>query len=155
LPYKQRIFTASELERLKLMAKCGHSGVAIARTLNKTAEQVRKAAVRYGISLRRTQRTRGQIRTPIDEEARLLDEEAAACGEPLSRFCRMILEAAAYSKITKAIIDEEPTRPPRPPKRLAYAAPVPARTPQLPPASVSIASLAPRLEGQIGYFASP
>jgi hypothetical protein len=157
LAYKQRVFTAAELEQFKLMARCGHSGTAIARTLNKTAEQVRKAAVRYGISLRRTQRTKDKIRTAIDEEAyALLDQEAAKRGESLSYFCRMLLQLTAYSGLSQAIIDQNPTRPPRPPKRPAYSAPTPALTPPpLPPPCVSIASLSPRLEGQIGYFASP
>jgi hypothetical protein len=79
----------------------------------------------------------------------LLDQEAAARGEPLSRFCRMLLEAAAYSKLCKAIIDQEPTRPPRPLKRLAYAAPAPALVPPSLSLAVSISSLGPRLEGSV------
>ncbi len=111
---RKRLLSDDQVEQFKLMARVGHSGVAIARTLGLKAEQVRKLAVRYGVSLRQTCATRNKIRCAIDPEAHdVLDQEAARRGEPLSRFCRMLLEAVAYSRLCDAVIDQQPTKPPR------------------------------------------
>ena len=103
-----RRFTEAEIEKLRLMAECGHDGPTIARVLGRTPQAVRVKCVELGIRLRRP-RADQEVRFEADfETVAGLRAAAAAKGTSVPRLARLLLETIVRDNLFDAIVDDQP-----------------------------------------------
>jgi hypothetical protein len=99
-----RRFTPAEIEKLRELASWGHSGDAIARSLNRDPLSIRKKCCALGIRLRKPSPDHRRIK--LSPAAwRALEVEADRLGTSPGRLARLCIEAAARDHLVTAIID--------------------------------------------------
>jgi hypothetical protein len=109
-----RRFTPREIALLREMAGVGHSGVAIARALDRTPQAIRVKAVELGVKLRPErldQKTR-IILSPATRTA--LATAADRRGIPVVKLANLILKIIARDDLVAAILDDAQQRRPAP-----------------------------------------
>lgn len=104
-----RRFEPSEIEKLRLMAEVGHSGLAIARSLGRTPQSIRVKCVELGIRLR-PRKAKREVRFVLeDQDHKRLSADADAQGITVARLCQQLLHTIAHDGLTAAVLDLPPT----------------------------------------------
>jgi hypothetical protein len=102
-----RRFTPGDIEKLKLMASCGHDGRSIARALGREPLAIRKKAVAMGLSLRKPSTEFRRVRLPLPVW-QALAEHAAAQNTTVQKVAALLLSTIAKDKLYAAVLDDEP-----------------------------------------------
>jgi hypothetical protein len=102
-------FSPADIERIRFMADFGHSGVSIARSLNRSPQAIRVKCCELGISLRppSADSRRFKLSPQCWHE---LQRVAAQRGAKPGRLARQLVELAVKDKLVDAIIDAEPPK---------------------------------------------
>src|SRR3974390_2402826 len=109
-----RRFTPAEIAKLRLMAGFGHSGISVARALDRTPQAIRVKACELGVRLRPSSVEHRRLKVSRPTWLRL-QAEAVALGMSPGRLARLLLEMAVRDNLVAAIIDMPPaTRRTRP-----------------------------------------
>ena len=100
-----RRFSPADIEKLGLMADCGHSGTSIAHALGRTAQAVRVKACELGIRLRPPSIESRRIKLPA---ATWLSLKAAAVERGLTpaRLAKLLIDVILKDALIDAVIDD-------------------------------------------------
>jgi hypothetical protein len=105
-----RRFTEAEIDKLRLMAECGHTGQSIARALDRRPQAIRVKCVELGVRLRRQAIANRRVRLP-EATRQKLKATADSYNMTVVRFSELLLETIIRDKLFDAVLDVRSVKP--------------------------------------------
>jgi hypothetical protein len=99
-----RRFSHDDIEKLQLMADCGHTGTSIAKALGRTPQAVRVKCCELGIKLKPQSVANRRVRLPVPVWGKL-KVAADAYGMTVVKFAALLVEAIVKDRLFDAVLD--------------------------------------------------